>query len=198
MNPGDVVTAVRDGNIEGLRQFLQTGGDLHADGFGELLLDFAVRHGHLEIVRLLLDSGVDPNGKSSQSREWFRPPLAVALGRCEDEIACQLVERGADTYWDPKHGSALLLATQSYCYRFALMLVARGEDVNVSGSGGRTPLIAAVINQHVELVAALLRAGAAVGHTDDQGGNALWYAGEHKEITAILKAAGDNEEKPNT
>jgi ankyrin repeat protein len=65
----------------------------------------AAQHGHVEIVRLLLDAGDDPNRYNPKGNHGHSTPLhqAVACGR--DEVVRLLVERGArldikDTIYD--------------------------------------------------------------------------------------------------
>lgn len=55
-------------------------------------------------------------------------------------------------------------------------LLSNGADVNVTSSGGRTPLILAVIYGHTNIVQQLVRAGADPQQRDDLGLNAIEWA----------------------
>lgn len=65
------------------------------------LLELAVRHNRLEMVRLLLDLGVDPDERKTfqlgdEYADSWGGPLWVAAGNGRQEIAELLLERGAD------------------------------------------------------------------------------------------------------
>jgi ankyrin repeat protein len=60
-------------------------------GTSELPLGDAVRNGHFEIVKHLLDHGADPNAKTEG---WPSLVHAAWLGRCE--IVSLLLEAGAN------------------------------------------------------------------------------------------------------
>ena len=60
-----------------------------------LALSLAADFGHLEIVRLLLDAGEDPNRYNPVGGHSHTTPLHQASGRGHDEVVRLLVERGA-------------------------------------------------------------------------------------------------------
>jgi hypothetical protein len=60
-----------------------------------LALAFAASFGHLEIVRLLLDAGEDPNRYNPVGGHSHSTPLHEAAGAGHDEVVRLLVERGA-------------------------------------------------------------------------------------------------------
>jgi hypothetical protein len=69
-----------------------------------LALALAAQHGHLEIVRLLLDAGEDPNRYNPQGHHAHATPLHQAVLGGHEAVVRLLVERGTrldvrDTIW---------------------------------------------------------------------------------------------------
>lgn len=60
-----------------------------------LALALAAQFGHVEIVRLLLDAGEDPNRYNPVGAHSHSTPLHQAAGAGHDEVVRLLVERGA-------------------------------------------------------------------------------------------------------
>jgi Ankyrin repeats (3 copies) len=89
--PIDLPVAAALGRIEDARRLLTgaSGDDRH------LALTLAADFGHVEIVRLLLDAGEDPNRYNPVGGHSHTTPLHQAAGRGHDEVVRLLVERGA-------------------------------------------------------------------------------------------------------
>jgi ankyrin repeat protein len=67
-------------------------------------LALAAQHGHIEIVRLLLDAGEDPNRYNPKGHHDHSTPLHQAIAGGHDAMVRLLIERGArldikDTIW---------------------------------------------------------------------------------------------------
>jgi ankyrin repeat protein len=60
-----------------------------------LALALAAQFGHVEMVRLLLDAGEDPNLYNPVGGHSHATPLHMAAGSGHDEVVRLLVERGA-------------------------------------------------------------------------------------------------------
>jgi hypothetical protein len=87
----DLPVAAALGRIEDARRLL-------ADAGGEdrhLALSVAADFGHIEIVRLLLDAGEDPNRYNPVGGHSHTTPLHQAAGRGYEEVVRLLVEGGA-------------------------------------------------------------------------------------------------------
>ena len=68
-------------------------------------LALAAQHGHVEVVRLLLDAGEDPDRYNPQGHHAHSTPLHQAAGSGHEAVVRLLVERGArldikDTLYD--------------------------------------------------------------------------------------------------
>ncbi|PYQ00847.1 MAG: hypothetical protein DMF82_20930 [Acidobacteria bacterium] len=81
----------------GLGRLAETGRLLAAAGGEERhrALALAAQHGHVEIVRLLLDAGEDPNRYNPKGNHGHSTPLHQAVGAGHDAVVRLLVERGA-------------------------------------------------------------------------------------------------------
>jgi ankyrin repeat protein len=95
----------------------------------------AVKKGRLDVVRLLLDRGADPNlapGFVNQARLGDKTPLIKAAEQGHVEIVSLLLDRGAIIDWiEPdRHQNALILASEKGRLEVVKLLVARGADVN--------------------------------------------------------------------
>jgi len=80
----------------------------------------AAQHGHVEIVRLLLDAGEDPNRYNPEGNHAHSTPLHQAIAAGHDAVVRLLVERGArlDIEDTIHHGTPLGWAV--YCDRPAI------------------------------------------------------------------------------
>src|SRR5687767_11128654 len=112
MSEGELYLAAQSGDVEALREYLSSGGDLGAGALGEELLLFATTDQHTEFVRILIAAGVDPNARSAQLEKTLGPPLKTAIRHSNEELVELLMEAGADVKWDSKEGNALMLAIE--------------------------------------------------------------------------------------
>jgi ankyrin repeat protein len=91
-------------------------------------LALAAQHGHVEIVRLLLDAGEDPNRYNPKNNHGHSTPLHQAVAAGHELVVRLLVERGArldikDTIYD---GTPLGWA--EYCNQPAISDYLRSAD----------------------------------------------------------------------
>jgi ankyrin repeat protein len=88
---GNIAAAAGLGRLAEARQLLATasGEDRHR------ALALAAQHGRVEIVRLLLDAGEDPNRYNPEGNHGHSTPLHQAVLAGHDAVARLLVERGA-------------------------------------------------------------------------------------------------------
>jgi len=90
--------AAKGGDPSGVRSALQRGADVTVpypySDYGETHLHAASRRGHLAIVQVLLDAGVD----TEVTDDFGGTPLQDACGNDRFEVVQELVQRGADIY----------------------------------------------------------------------------------------------------
>ncbi|MCW3051317.1 MAG: Ankyrin [Chthonomonadales bacterium] len=201
------------GHLEATRWFLERFGP--GPDRGAFALDVASARNHPEIVRLLLDAGVDVN--TGIDYHHGRTPLMWAALNGSVPLASLLLERGADVragggegygalsfaagagstgvvrlLLTPElsagHKNAVLLSALSTAHKeTAEVLLEAGADPNATGYYGRTPLMWAARMRQPTCVESLLRRGAQWGARDDQGKTArMWAEEAGRTATAAL------------
>lgn len=180
----ELIDVVRDNFILGFKYLLRQGINVHADNdaalriacefnyedIAKIILDIteeftfesgfyplavAAFHGHINIVRLLLDANFDPNEQDSIS-------LEVAAEQGQLEILKLLVERGGDFHADTE--MALQLACQYGRIKIVEFLIDNGADIHISDD--ICFAIACTYNQ-LELVKILIDRGSNIHISDD-------------------------------
>jgi ankyrin repeat protein len=157
------------------------------DKSGYSPLSMAAKNGYAEgeeIVRVLLETGADPNLPNSEgwtplmSAESFnyREPWGVS----SHVITKALLKRGANPNARSKEGTTPLIAAAGHHgpddASFLQELIEAGADVNASDEDGETALMAAAEKGHVAKVKLLIEKGANVNAKDKTGKTALQYA----------------------
>lgn len=175
--------AVWAGRADLVKQLIAQGADVnarHTDG-GSTPLDFAALRGettiaallihagarpdiaamhlaaardNVEMVRLLLDAGADPNARDASGSA----PLDEAAFHGVKEVAALLIARGAEVDRpNPQTGATPLNeAAGSGNAGVAELLLARGANPSRADSSGATPLENAVSARHADVVKLLL------------------------------------------
>ncbi|KIJ04466.1 hypothetical protein PAXINDRAFT_94682, partial [Paxillus involutus ATCC 200175] len=120
-------------------------------------LHVASRHGHLEVVKTLLDYPniiINPDvAQSSNEIDLMGPAL------CSTSSGGHL--EGADlNMQDQSLGTPLHSACLGGHISIVELLVQKGVDVNVQGSNSCTPIHLACLGGHISIVKLLLRMGA--------------------------------------
>ena len=106
-------------------------------GGGWIPLHSAARHGHKEIVELLIEKGTDVNVRDSSGKSTLHD--AVLEGH--KEIVKLLITKGADLNAESGYyGTSLHVAASIGHKEIVELLIANGADVNVKDGFGRTPL----------------------------------------------------------
>lgn len=134
----------------------------------------AVEEGYIEIVRLLIESGVNLNAKDVNGYT----PLHIAVERNFSEIAKLLIKSGADLN---SKGVGLLeetplhLAIKEGNNEMVKLLLESGADVNARDSDGETPLHTVVWSNKIspesvsETISILIKHGADVNAKNYEG-----------------------------
>jgi hypothetical protein len=123
---------------------------------GSTSLHLAVRSDHISIVRLLLESGLDPDSKDTDERS----PLHLATTSGNQVLVHMLLEQGADPDLCDQWGrTPLHYAAMSGDNRIVRDLLHYGADANIRDSTGHNGLHLAVLGGHEEVVRMLLQRG---------------------------------------
>jgi cytohesin len=166
--------AILGGDAKLVKLFLDAGADPSVSDYAGF--HAAASHGHLEIVRLLLERGVDVNAQCEGGTALH---AAVCTG--ENNIVEALLAAGANIEAKENQTSqtALLFALDptNPHIEAARLLISRGANVNARSKGGSTPLIFAVCNpDQAEVVSDLIAKGADVNLADNDGQTPLYWA----------------------
>ncbi|VDI64333.1 Hypothetical predicted protein [Mytilus galloprovincialis] len=135
-------------------------------------LHFAAGYGHIEIVKYLINLGVDINLKAQlilktdeNIGEYYSgfPPLLYAARQNYPEVVEYMLQHGADPNLVRDHGgSPMLLAADRGHTEVINHLLKYNGDPNLCCDHGTTPIILAAQDGHLETVIALIKGGADV------------------------------------
>jgi len=149
---------------------------------------------HLELIRLLLEKGADPNLRIKENTltrtiftmQWFyedgATPFLRAAQSSDTELMKLLLAQGADPKIATNHGDTALTAAAgigwvdgvTYEHSAAAnveavrMLLDLGLDPNAANAEGRTPLMGAALKGRTEVITLLVERGARLD-TRDRG-----------------------------
>lgn len=183
---GFLMKAAEGGSADLVKLALKSGGRVDEVGgyWNRTPLAEAAAAGSLEAVKVLLDAGADPNVKDSNGRSAVR----LALDREAHDVVELLVSRGALA----ERKELFDRAAEGDLAKLTALLVDERADPSVRVELGRTPLHEASALGHVDVVRALLHAGAGVDIADQDGFTPLMDACDfgHAEIAAALLDAG--------
>jgi ankyrin repeat protein len=139
-------------------------------------LEIAINKNNPETVKLLLEAGASFHGLNSKGKHFFHQ--AVLHGNFM--IVKLLLESGLETGQNNCDLSGLLRTAINKSEReIALMLIAhcgatkKNSELNIQSSYGSTPLLLAVKKKDIELIKALLAAGAYPAAINHLGQNVL-------------------------
>ena len=159
--------------------------------FGETPLMIAVRERHLDVAKLLLDKGADPNAQTlAVAPPRFIPPSESpkGLSRGIGIIRAGWPEGRGKRFPAAGSKTPLLYAARAGDVALARLLVQRGAKLELADGNGVTPLIEAILNasifrvnregrsDHLGVAGLLLDAGANVNAMDWYGETPLWTA----------------------
>ena len=100
----------------------------------------------------------------------YTTPLHLASGKGHKQVACFLLERGADASARNKFGDTPLhRASERGHMDVANVLIERGADVSAQGLAGKTPLHLALQEAHIQVPQMLIEHGADVSARDMSG-----------------------------
>lgn len=193
--------AAKAGDVNEVRKLIETDAALvnHGDPLGRRPLHYAVENQDSKLIDLLLDhhAAIDAPGFSSDNRlggYGFRP-VTLALWhhpywrqRNDYETAKKLLKHGSEY-------TITIAAALGDEDRVRQLLQSDKELANFEETGGKRPLSAAAERGHVNIVKALLDAGADPNLQEGPNcprGYALWAATRfgHREIAEMLLEAG--------
>jgi ankyrin repeat protein len=157
--------------------------------YADLLLS-AAGAGHVKVVRLLLDSGVNINAANISGNT----ALICAVKAGHVAMVSLLIDHGAAVNIKTDDGDmvALNIAAKNGNYALVQLLLQRGARTTIVDREGQCPLIYAVSSGHIAIVQLLLDSGANIAAEDKLGKTALMHAANsgHVELIKLLLDRG--------
>jgi ankyrin repeat protein len=191
----DLLTAARTGDTDGVRTAIEGGARVDArDEELRTPLLLAVHGDRVEAARMLVAAGADPD---AQDRRAESPWLATGVTGSVAMLHV-LLPAGPDLTLRNRFGGIALIPASERGHVAYVREVLRLTDIDVDHVNrlGWTALLEAVIlgdggRAHLEVVEALLAAGATPGLPDGDGVTALAHAERRgfTELAALLRAA---------
>lgn len=136
-------------------------------------LESASFHGRIEIIKSLLEAGVDINARNPL---WKTTPLLAATSGGSIAAVQFLIDHGADLEAKDLVGRSSLFTAVDFRHKEAMqVLINAGANVNTGDDWGVTLLMGAVLYNSIETVKILLTAGADVNATDKNGNTVFDY-----------------------
>lgn len=182
---------VLNNDLEEVKRILNKGANVNGiDEFGGNALSTAAFKANIEIVRILLEAGANPNLISDG--DDGDPPLWFANSA---EVTKLLIDAGANTNFQNSSGDTILIITARRWGAFKKMkvLLENGADTNIKDNEGKTALMyAAKDKDNLEKVKLLIEFGADINTKDNDGNTALSLAREvgSTKIAKLLVEAG--------
>ena len=182
--------AVSKNNSKEVKKLLEKNPDLKQEVTGGPALYNASENGYLEIVKILINAGVDVN----LPVENGLTPLHISSHKGHVKVVEALIEAGADPNSASTDGKTPLhFASLKGHVEVVEALITTKADPNSAKTDGKTPLHIASLKGHVEVVEALIEAGAKVdSKISDDGITPLHIASQegHVEVVEALIKAG--------
>jgi ankyrin repeat protein len=186
----NIATAIESNNIEQVRDVINSGFKFTASNSP---LGLAAKLGHLEIVKLLLDSGckVEWGGHVEPS------PLYHAAFKGHIEVVKFLIERKANLdYKDEEGWTPLMTASAMGFIEVVKLLVDAGAKINIVSEHGDFALLSAATNGHTEIYQYLLPLSSSKLVKQVKNSSATFESGKpkakpSKELTKLINAIGN-------
>lgn len=188
--------AIANGDVAMVRLLLNAGADASStDATGETCLIMAARVGQVEVVKALLSKGAAVDGKDTA---YQQTPLMVAARHGHTDVVNLLIERGANVAAQTRVGETpkFRLPSSNSGSKGAGIIRGgwpeRGERDPTPGA--KTALLYASREGHLEIVKALLDAGANIEQADADGVTPLLMAvlNEQLKVATWLIEKGAN------
>ena len=156
----------------------------------------ACQSGDIDRLKVLLNSGLNPNGIVEG-----RTPLTLAAYHGQEGAVCYLLDHGASV--DRKDGwgrTALHEACETGHAAVVQTLLLKGADIECVNDEHETPLILAASRGHELIVKGLILAGACINRKNKAGNTALHCTASHNftHCGILLAEAGSDVDSKNS
>ncbi len=188
----------KDDYFEEAAKFFSKESMEQVDDEGTTAVHQAAWRNHVDMLRVMIEKGVDVNIAEDEPAEAGNTPLHEACARGNVQVVELLMKSGADDALlnvDGETAAHLLMKKRVYGgdmrteERTAILEAL--EHVDVPGAGGRTPLLEMLQQREVyhkeDLLSVLLDKNVDVNHRDDRGNTALIIAMDNQGRKGIVK-----------
>lgn len=159
----------------------------------------ASAEGHVEILRLLLENGYDPNHKEGDFGERLLHHITDSPRNIEQ--AKLLLDFGADPNVQNKYGDTpVQAAASSGNLEYLELLLAAGADAAYVAPDGQDALYAALMGGNIECIERLMLLGGDINAQDHRGKTVLSHnamVGDDVEMVKWLLAHGADKSIPD-
>ena len=159
---------------------------------GNTPLSTAIGFDKTEIIKILLEAGVDPNyqlGESDYKRSHFHYYM-IKTRKFDPTIFNLFISKGANLETTDSFTETPLLSTASIDFKYihhSENLMNVGANINAQSKFGKTPLMVAVFVRHFALVEEFIKRGANI-ELEDSDGNTV--------LLAMINMGNDTTDKP--
>lgn len=193
--PDLLMAAARSGSARVTRRFLREASEVRTCD-AAAALEKAVEAGHLDVVKVLIDGGIDVNAACGACRN--DPALYAAAWSGDVPIVLTLLDGGADPECVGDDQSTALMKAASLDHADVVaVLIDRGARLDAVNNVGETALVLAAETGSLASTELLLAAGAEVdGEADSRPPLFVAAAGGHLEVVQRLVEAGAELDRP--
>ncbi|KAJ3117476.1 Histone-lysine N-methyltransferase ehmt1 [Nowakowskiella sp. JEL0407] len=178
--------ACEGGSIEAVKYFLSMDAE-----FTSYALKFAIINNHIEIVKILLQSGADIDGTCDG---WTPLHHAAHIGRIECvTLLLDFGTKAINAKTTEGGHTPLVLATSRY-YEVMKLLLEKGAEIDMENDDGETPLLLASYNHDIDVLEVLLHYSADLHRVDKSGNNVFHRCCAHgtlKQLQLLIESAGE-------
>jgi len=183
----NMATAIRGGNIMGIKSLLDNGANIEDKINGRTPLLFAFfEDGGDEIIEFLINNGANIEAKDKEGLT----ALMLSVLQQRVGLALFLISNGADvnTIENLHNRTPLLLACYYDDEEMVEILTESGADINAKDKYGWTPLILSSSEDNMGNVEYLIRAGADMNIKDNEGKTFIDYIEKDYQLDIIKDA----------
>ncbi len=187
-----VFEACENGDVVELRKILQSGVSVYSNDTDRNPVGLAIKNGHLEILKLLVEFGLNLERPTHGFHEF---PIIKALSLEKWDIANHILNQGIDINRRDQYGRSIF---KIVCWGFApadwvARMIEMGADVN-DKFRGETPIFSAVRGEATAVMELLTAHGADVNAIDNDGDSPLICAargGKSKSASWLIEHGAD-------
>jgi ankyrin repeat protein len=187
--------ASKRGHISIVMKIVEMGGIVtFQNQHGETALCYAARAGHTDIVTYLIENGASPAEIFVDERRGAMSLLAKYLNEGNDEMALFLIKAGANTNYVEESSGMHVLIQAAYLGRAIVVteLLKRGVSPAVKNADGIGPLLASAMQDHADVVRALLADSRVDAEESDADGTTALMAACSKGHFKIVKLLAEH------